>query len=119
MNPFDVTIIYDVTIRPPGPKMVVAVCPELGWFYRINTKPWTPAVKLSRELHPWLRHDSFLECGDPLELDDYTILESLRHHGIVGRVDRSLAQPVVEIVRQMRTLSAADKDRIEASLGSM
>lgn len=117
MDPFDVTIIFDQTIRPPGPKMIVAIRPDLGWFYRINTKPWKPAVPLIRmPLHPWLDHDSFLECGDPLELDDFTIEESLRRHGVVGRVDPSLAEPVRATVLTLRTMSQSDKAEILAAL---
>lgn len=119
MEPFDVTVIFDQTIRPPGPKMIVAICPELGWFYRINTKPWTPAVRLTVQLHPWLDHDSHLECGDPLELDDYTIESSLDRHGVIGRVDRSLVGPVRKIIEDLRTMSPADKRIVLATLDGL
>lgn len=66
----DVIWIFDATISPPGYKMVACVEPEKGFFYRINTKPWRPAVELAKADHRFLDHDSYLECGDPMEIDD-------------------------------------------------
>ena len=33
-----VLLIPDETVRPPKPKLIACVEPELGLFYRINTK---------------------------------------------------------------------------------
>src|SRR5215203_1726956 len=71
--------------RPPGPKMVVCISPELGLFFRINTEPnWQTSIKLFRgPNHLFLEHDSHLECGEPLDLDEYVVEESIyRERGI-------------------------------------
>lgn len=113
LSVLDVTIIYDTTIRPPGPKMIAAINPVKGWFYRINTKPWRPAVLLEQAKHSgFLDHDSYLECGDPLELDDYTVAESLKRHGIIGSIHRSCCRAIRTSVFQARTLSARDRQEV-------
>jgi hypothetical protein len=88
LKPLEVIWIMDECIRPPGPKMVVCVEGELGFFFRINTKAgWQQSVLLKKSPdHPFLDHDSHLECGDPLELDDYVIEQSLNRKGAIGAV---------------------------------
>jgi hypothetical protein len=112
----EVTIIFDDTIRPPGPKMVVAIHSANGWFYRINTKPWRPAVKLEKTGHDFLRHDSYMECGDPLELDDYLVETSLRRYGVIGAVSLLLREDIKNYLRQAKTLSSKDVQEICALL---
>ena len=75
LNALEVIWIEDECINPPGPKMVVCVDATNGYFFRINTKGhWQHSVPLSKKDHgTFLDHDSHLECGDPLELDDYVI----------------------------------------------
>ncbi|WP_188914110.1 hypothetical protein [Salinarimonas ramus] len=104
-------------MRPPKPKMVACVEPTLGLFYRINTKRWPPAVKLVRDpLHPFLDHDSYLECGDPLELDDYIVDASLRRNGVVGEVHRSLSNEIVGLLALATTLREGDRRKIIEAL---
>jgi len=112
--------IYDSMISPPGNKMVACVEPRQGFFYRINTKGhWRPAVRLSRAEHPFLDHDSHLECGDPLEIDDYLIEEGLRHRGVIGALSPSACRAVEAVLDQARTLSRADKAAIRAALAEI
>ncbi|RAZ79760.1 hypothetical protein DPM35_00170 [Mesorhizobium atlanticum] len=119
ISPLDVILIHDGTITPPGPKLVVCIHPGEGWYYRINSKNhWKPAVAISRDPHHgFLDHDSFLECGDPLELDDYVVEESIRYKGIIGHVSPTLCAEIVAALKDARYLKEVDKDAIRAILG--
>jgi hypothetical protein len=92
LKPLEVIWIHDDCISSPGPKMVVCVEATLGFFFRINSRPnWQQSLPLKKGAdHPFLDHDSFLECGDPLELDDYVIDESLRQKGVIGALSQAL-----------------------------
>lgn len=99
--------------------MVVCIEPTLGLFFRINTDPhWQTPVKLRKEPdHPFLKRDSHLECGEPIELDDFVIEESLREKGVIGSVSPNLAREIFAAVERAKTLSRADKERIRLALG--
>ena len=113
----DVILIPDETVRPPKPKFVMCVEPQEGWFYRINTKPWRPAVPLLRlPHHPFLDHDSFIECGDPLMLDDYIVDEALRVHGVIGLIDSSLCPAIICALDKASYLRDTDRELIRAAL---
>ena len=118
ISPLQVVLIHDGTITPPGPKMVVCIHPDQGWYYRINSKNhWKPAVQILREPdHKFLDHDSFLECGDPLELDDYVIEESIRAKGIIGQIAPSLCPEIAAALKDARYLKEIDKEEIRAIL---
>ena len=98
--------------------MVVWVEPALGFFFRINTEDkWQTPVKLIRVPdHLFLKHDSHLECGDPLELDDYVIEQALNGQGVIGQVSRTLVPAILEAVKTAKTLSERDKAAIRAAL---
>jgi hypothetical protein len=98
--------------------MVACVEPEKGFFYRINTKPWRPAVELAKADHRFLDHDSYLECGDPMEIDDYLIEEGLQMRGVIGRLSPSVCHEVVTALAASRTLSPADKQAITAAINA-
>ena len=110
MRPLEVIWIPDATIKPPGPKMVVCISPEFGWYFRINTRGhWVPSVPLPKEPdHPWLKHDSHLECNI-LELNDYVIEQALDASGIIGSVSTALCPAIRDAVRANRTMSSTDK----------
>lgn len=98
--------------------MVVCIEPVLGMFFRINSQPnWQTPVRLELSDHPFLDRDSYLECGDPFELDDYVIEESIRRHGIIGKVIPTLAPSIFAAAQRARTVSDKDKDAIRKSLG--
>jgi hypothetical protein len=118
LKPFDVIWIFDGCIRPPGPKMVVCVEPELGLFFRINSKPWQTAVKLEMSSHPFLIRDSYLECGEPIELDEYVVDESLRDKGLYGTVLSSLADAIYGAVHAAKRISDSDKEAIRKAIGA-
>ncbi len=117
LQALDVIWIHDSCIRPPGPKMVVCIEPHLGLFFRINTKDnrQTPVKLLARE-HPFLDHNSHLECGEPLELDDYVIEQALERKPVLGKLSRDLVAAILSAVESAKTLSQRDKAAIRAAL---
>ena len=115
----DVIWIDDGLIRPPGPKRVACIEPELLLFFRINSEPkWQTPVKLERiPHHMFLKWDSYLECGYPLDLDEYFVEECIRDNGIIGRIHDSIAPAIYAAVAAEPLLAPADKERIRLSLG--
>lgn len=96
--------------------MVVCIEPALGMFFRINTKPWQTPVLLEKRRHAFLKWDSFLECGEPLELDDYVVEEAVRSSGVIGNVLAAKAGDIWTAVQGARTISPADKQAIRQAL---
>jgi hypothetical protein len=94
--------------------MVVCIDPENGLFFRINTEPkWQTPVLLLKRDNNWLKHDSYLECGEPLELDDYIIEQS----DPIGAVCHTAIREIVAAVEKSMTLSPADVRNIKTNLG--
>lgn len=120
MLPLEVTWIPDQTIRPPGPKMVVCIEPNLGWFFRINSRPhWRPCIPLVREPHHrFLDHDSYLECNI-LDLDEYLIEEAVRESGVIGQLHIGVCGQIREAIRQNSTISNGDKAAIHAQMQAL
>ncbi|WP_375450608.1 hypothetical protein [uncultured Devosia sp.] len=117
IRPLDVTVIFDATLRKPAPKMVVCIHPANGWFYRINSKGhWRPRVAVALAEHGFLDHDSFVECGDPLELDDYVVHEALERHGIVGTISASACPGIIAALDECITIRRRDREEIIALL---
>ncbi|MCI5047672.1 MAG: hypothetical protein MRY59_09225 [Aquisalinus sp.] len=102
----DVIWVHDGTIDPPKLKMVVAISIQEALFLRINSKPnFRPNVKLPKEPdHSFLEHDSYLNCGTVLELDDYIISESLRRNGEqpYGYISPGLIPEIKEAIYKSR-----------------
>jgi hypothetical protein len=118
LGPLDVIWIHDDTIRPPGPKMVVCVHAELGLFFRINTKGHhQQSIPLPVGGHNFLAHDSHLECGEPLELDEFVVEEAVRGKGIIGNVSAALIPQIMQAVWAASWISEADKVAIGTFLG--
>ncbi len=113
--PLDVIWIHDDCIRPPGPKMVVCIDPEKGLFFRINTDPkWQTPVRLLRSDNEWLAHDSYLECGEPLEIDDYIVQKS---GAPIGAICHKAIPAIIAAVEKSATLTPLDVDAIKRNLG--
>jgi hypothetical protein len=98
--------------------MVVCVQAELGFFFRINSRPnWQQSVPLKREPdHKFLDHDSYLECGEPFELDEYVVDQSLDDRGVIGIIASALLPDILIAVVAAQLLSAKDKAAIFAFL---
>jgi hypothetical protein len=106
----EVIWVYDGSIRPPGDKMYVCLNPEHGIFFRINSKGhWAGSVAIYQASNPFLTHNSFVECGSVLEVDDYSIDESVRRHGVLGSVDASTRDRIIAEVTASKMLSDNDK----------
>jgi hypothetical protein len=97
--------------------MVVCVEPELGYFFRINSQPkWNGPVLLRLADHSFLHHDSYLECGGPLDLDEYIVSEALRERGVIGRVSDTVVPDILATLEKAFTMTPADRDLIYAVL---
>ncbi|SIR00233.1 hypothetical protein SAMN05880582_105181 [Rhizobium sp. RU20A] len=118
-NTLDVIWIADTEIKPPGPKMVVCVEPFLGFYFRINSNDnWEPCVAIAKEPHhAFLKWDSFIECTI-LDLDDYVVREALRKSGVIGRVSRTLCQPLIDALAFSHG-SRRDREAIRLALQRM
>jgi hypothetical protein len=96
--------------------MVVCISEvALGFFFRINSKSgWQKSLPLARiPHHTFLHHDSFLECGAPLELDEYIVEESLRLSGTaLGVIHASLREPICQFVMNEGRISDRNKEAI-------
>jgi hypothetical protein len=112
----DVILVFDGTIHPPGWKMIVCVCPVNGFYFRINSKPWPEAVVIRLPDHRFLTHDSHIECNGPLDMDDFSIQESIAAKGIIGRIDVKVVPEIVAAVDRCRSISPVDKDIIFSAL---
>jgi hypothetical protein len=60
-----------------------------------------------------------LECGGPLELDDYVIDESLRGRGIRGRVSATLIPDILKAMEANKEIAPKDKETIRAFLSPL
>lgn len=118
LRPLDVIWVDDEFIRPPGPKMVVCISPTAGLFVRINTRAhWPNSLPIARAEHPFLAHDSHIECGTVFELDDYVVDESLfRGRGVIGRIAARVVPALLAEVERAPTLSDRDKAAIRTAL---
>lgn len=113
----DVVWVIDEFIKPPAPKMWVCVETSLGLYYRINTEPkWQISVPISQARNAFLTHDSHLECGSPLEVDDYIIEQSIRRRGIHGRLDPYYVPSICDAVTRSRNIRDSDRAAILAAL---
>ena len=119
LRPLDVIWTHDGLISPPGPKMVVCLCPDAGLFVRINTKGWRPgSVSIKKLEHPFLNHDSHVECGAVFELDDYVIDQSVDPpgKGIIGRISLITIVNMVAAVNAATSVRDEDRDMIVTTL---
>lgn len=117
LKPLDVIWIFDEMITPPGPKMIVCIEPTKGFFFHINEKPWQTGVRIMMVEHQnFLTKDSHIECGIPLEVDEYIVQGSLGRKGVVGQIREKHCQQIYLIVAASPTISSADKDLIRLAL---
>lgn len=113
----------EVVLVPAGlitdhPKMIACSCASLGLFYVINSRDKIrPCISIIKSpLHEFLHHDSYLQCGDPVEVDDYVIGQSLEFRGVIGRLDASVIPDIKKFLANALYLSERDKIEIIAFL---
>ena len=98
--------------------MVVCIEPASGFFFRINSEgKWQTPVVIRKRDHPFLARDSAIECGNPFELDDYVIEESIRRHGIIGKISAPLASHIYAAALGSIVLSREQKELVRVALG--
>ncbi len=99
--------------------MVVCLCPDAGLFVRINTRGWRSGrVPIAKREHPFLDHDSQIECAGVFELDDYIIEQAMTPpgRGIIGRIAASLVPSLLAAIAAAPTLRDEDKAAIRDAL---
>jgi hypothetical protein len=112
-------------VTPPKPKLWVVAAPALGLFLRINSRthalrPY--AVPLPLSLHPFLQCDSWLDCGQVLQCDDFRLRELLNRQkdperrGVIGAIHPDVRDSVRGKISQADTLPDEMKDAILAAL---
>lgn len=80
-----------------------------GWFLRINSRDVIrPCVALSRAEHPFLDHDSFIDCSLCV-IDEYEIDESISRAGVIGTVKTEIAPQVLHCLLSATYIRQADK----------
>lgn len=114
-----VTRTYDGFIKPPGPKRIVCICPEEGYFFRINSEnKWPCPVRLDySDCHGFLDYHSFLQCDRILEFSDYIIDESIESVGILGTVPKIYAAQICDAADKSFNINPVDKAIIRRVLG--
>lgn len=125
VGPWQVVWPYNPWVTPPKPKLWVAAAPALGLFLRINTRkhPLRPyAVQLPVSLHPFLLYDSWLNCGQVLQCDDFRLRELLNRQkcpgrrGVIGAIHPDVRVAVRDRISQAETLPDETKAVILAAL---
>lgn len=111
--------MHDEFIKPPGPKMLVCVSPADGIFFRINTEnKWPIGVPIFKIDNIFLKHDSFLQVGNALDLDDYIIDQSKRAGDPVKILDHKYIDLILAAIDRSHSISPADKAKIKKALGT-
>ncbi len=119
----DVIRITDDKIKPPGPKMVVCMVPDIGLFYRFNShSDYSIAVLVpEKPNHPFLSWDSYIEVGEtPLQLDEFTVQKAIKSCGgaPLGQVHHSHIPDICAAVQSGETLSVKARNKIISVLQS-
>lgn len=94
--------------------MVVCIDADMGFFFRINSEgKWQYPVHILKSENEWLKWDSYIECGEPLELDEYTV----GTRPPIGAVCAKVIPDIIRAVQRAETLSASDVRTIIKNLG--
>ena len=115
LQTLDVLLVQDDLITPPNVKFWVCIEPAMGWFFRINSKShWRPCLKIDAADHPFLDHESFIECN-LLEVDDSIVERALNWRGVLGRIDHKHCAQMMAIIDASGDIRTADKALIRAA----
>ncbi|MBC8241669.1 MAG: hypothetical protein H8E30_14515 [Alphaproteobacteria bacterium] len=118
VNVGDVLWLFAGTIRDPKMKMHACVYVDDGIFFRINSKSHFPgSILITQEEHPFLKWDSYLECGGPIEFDVSEIEESFeREWGVAGQLSDKALQEMGSHIETVRQLTRAEKQKFKDSI---
>lgn len=78
---------------------------------------WQNSIPLPLKTHAFLRTDSSLECGEPLELDELIVQEAILASGIIGQIDKNLAPDIYKAILSARFVSKSNKELVRVALG--
>ena len=107
--------IYHELITPPDYKMIVCLCQAEGLFVNINTKGFRRgSLPISKSLHPFLDHDSHLECGKVYEIDDYVIQQGTTIPG--AHIDPQHIPHILTLIDRSAEITPNDKSAIREAL---
>lgn len=129
LKPWTIIRLYCAIIADPHDKflVVVSVVSCLVYFF-INSRPYTLAesnpkwkdtqVCIDTKNHPFLDHDSFIDCSRVLSLPIYEVERQLvadisRIHGVVSD---AVQAKVIQAVRKNTTISGGKKKAILENL---
>ncbi|MHC8509665.1 MAG: hypothetical protein ACYYKD_09810 [Rhodospirillales bacterium] len=113
-EPGDVIWLSADTLGLPKSKMHVCVCVEDGWYFRINTKGhFAASFLISAAENPFLKHDSHIECGAILEVDEYETRETK----IAGTLSSATIASLMVHIRGTPALTVDERNRILAAFG--
>ena len=114
---FDVIWAWNAALRPPKFKMVVCLDNAEGLFLRINTgDKFRPCVGIAKRDHPFLDHDSYVECSLNV-LDEYVIEEALAQDGVIGRVNEQHKAAIWQHLKTSPYISDRDKETLSVIFG--
>ncbi len=89
-----------------------------GIFFRINTKShFAGSLLLKKRDHPFLKWDSYLECGGPVEFDRSEIDDCInKSGGFAGHLSDDVMKRLAYHVETLKQLTIAEKRRFVASI---
>ena len=99
--------------------MWVVLLPSAGVFVRINTRGWREgSIRIAKSDHPWLDHDSYIECGSPLDGDEYLVEQALNRRGVIGSVTATALRELLPVIEASELWSAADKMEVRRAFAA-
>jgi hypothetical protein len=131
-KPGDVLKFFSDDTNPPKYKRHILINLEpLCWFYINSELP--NFIKFSKELliqqvklpkypsHLFMDHDSYIDCSEVIVYDDLTIedltkMENVRELELLGSLDNSIIDEIIEKVGNSYTIDPITQKRIIKSL---
>jgi hypothetical protein len=110
----DVLWLFDGTARDaPKARMFVCLDPEQGWCARIVSRPPRhEPVAISRNDHPFLDHDSYIETGIPIEFLEDELADAIAAGRRVGRISADAARSIVAAWQRARVTPPYARDAV-------
>ncbi len=93
--------------------MFVCLDPEQGWCARIVSRPPRhEPVAVSRNDHPFLDHDSYIETGIPIEFLEDELADAIAAGRRVGRISADAARSIVAAWERARVTPPYARDAV-------
>lgn len=115
-KPGDVVRVFDRQTRPPKPKRLICIVPDMQFFLRLNSEPkYRPNHPVLAADSNFLRHDSYVELRQFIRPFAYDIQQAEK----LGELTRQQAENIIEAVKQSKALSQDHKDLVIEYLGAI